>query len=242
MQMKPKLFPKNFIKIQTPPTLTIKERKDGALVIDPPTIGGGGQTITNTDTAVGSITKSGTDTYSGTSTDTGTSTSTSGAVALSRKDMNFAITGARIDSARPKQYYPDTKLNDESFDIVKPIPKGDLSGEENIELTGEPTLRDFLFDNLSRPELDDAKPRFILPDLGHPWEGVIAESSDSDDDSDGDQDDVPDGDNDNDSDDEPDRDDDHDFVDMAGYEAIKKHVLIKPPLAAKGTKGWLGRQ
>ncbi|MFN2444383.1 MAG: hypothetical protein ABR606_02145 [Vicinamibacterales bacterium] len=237
--MQKKLFAKNFLKIQTPPTLKITERKDGALVIGPPAIGGFGQTITNTDTAVGSITKSDTETHAGTSTDTATSTSTQGAVTLLDGGKSFPIVNARIDSARPERYQAEGEPNKDSFEVVTPIPKGSLEGDDNTKLAGEPAIRDFSVGTVARPPLDEATPTFTLPDLGQPWDGSVNQASDDDSDNDGDEDDVPDSDHDNDSDDEGDRDDDHDFLGAAGYDAIRQHTSVKPPLAPEGTKGRL---
>ncbi len=56
--MNPKLFPKNFIKIQTPPTLQARERRDGALVIEPPQYGEDPFTMRPTHTQGGSVIKS----------------------------------------------------------------------------------------------------------------------------------------------------------------------------------------
>jgi hypothetical protein len=238
-----KLFPKNFLTIQIPPTLRVKERRDGALIIYPPTQGDGRSTMRIMDTEAGTSTASNTNTNAGTSTEGQTWTRTRTATVLESEKEGFPVIAAGFASVYPTRDGSEPDLSQDSFQLAEPIPQGDPTSGANIHLTGEPKLTDFTVKNVVFPPADEAKPSFTLPDVSPPWDGGIATASDSDDDNPGDSDHDPDDDDDDDDDDGSDQGSNRDTTDLpGGFSGLKKHVQITPPFAPKGTKGKVRRR
>jgi len=242
--MESKLFPKNFLTIQVPPTIHVKERRDGALIIRPPAQGAQPSTMSTADTVAGTVTTSDTETHNGTSTNGETWTRTQKiATVLKSGEKGFPVIAAGFANAQPKSYSSEPDLSKDSFQITKPIPQADRRSDDDVHLVGEPRLADFTVKNVVIPPLDEAKPSFIFPDVSAPWEGSIATSFDRDEDDEEDSDDTEDSDDDNDSDDGSDQAGSNDTTDFpGGFAEVMKHVQVTPPFAPKGTKGKLRRR
>jgi hypothetical protein len=238
------LFPKNFLTIQVPPTIRVKERRDGAIVIEPPTRGDRSSTMSTTDTVSGTVSTSSTETYQGTSTegDTWTRTQKSATVLKSGKKV-FPVIAAGFSSVQHSGKSSKPDLSRDSFQITKPIPQSDPGSAADVRLTAEPRVTDFRVKNVIVPSPDEAKPIYSFPDVSPPWEGGVATQFDRDEDHPGDPDNDPDSDDDDDSDDGPDEATNSDTMDFpGGLRGLQKHIKVTPPLARKGPKGKVRRR
>lgn len=238
--MPKKLFPKNFLTIQVPPTLQVKERRDGALIIQPPTYGEGNSTMKAMDTSGGTVSTSTTRTNQGTSTDGQTWTRVQKiATVLKSGKRGFPVIAAGVESASPVGDRQRPALSKDSFQLDAPIPRGEPTSDGEAHLTTEPSLRDFKVENVVWPP-DQSGVSFTFPDVSPPWEGEVAAQFDRDDDNVGDTDNDQDNDDDNDSDDGTDQGNSADITDFpGGFTGLQKHVRITPPLAPKGTRAKL---
>jgi hypothetical protein len=245
--MAKKLFPKNFLTIQVPPTIQVKERRDGALVIHPPTRGDVASTMQVMDTAAGTVSTSTTRTNQGTSTEGQTWTRTQKiATVLKSGKKTFPVTAAGFASVSPTSGRPPKPdLSKDSFQLAEPIPTSESASDARTHLTGEPKLVDFNIKNVVVPPLEESARSFTFPDVGPapPWEGGVATQFDPDEDNPGDTDNDPDSDDDDDSDDGSDQGNNADTTDFpGGFSDLQKHIHVTPPLAPKGTKGKLRRR
>jgi hypothetical protein len=242
--MSKNLFPKNFLTVQVPPTIHVKERRDGAVVIQPPTHGDRPSTMQTTDTAAETVIRSSTETANGTSTDGGTWTRTQKiATVLKSGKKSFPVIAAGFSSVQHTSKGSKPDLSRDSFQITKPIPQSDPASAADVRLTAEPSVTGFTVKNVIVPSLDEARPTYTFPDVSPPWEGSVATQFDRDDDPGvGDTDNTPDSDDDDMSDDGPDQEVNSDTTDFpGGLRGLQKHIQITPPLAPKGKKGKLRR-
>jgi len=237
------LFPKNFLTVQVPPTIHVKERRDGALVIQPPTHGDRPSTMSTTETAAGTVTRSSTETYNGTSTNGEVWTrNLKTAIVLKSGKKAFPVIAAGFSSVQPTSKRSKPDLSRDSFQINKPIPQSDPASVADVRLTAEPRVTDFTVKNVIVPSPDEAKPTYTFPDVSPPWEGSVAAEFDRDEQNVPDTDNTPDSDDDDMSDDGSDEMANSDTTDFpGGLRGLQKHIQITPPLARKGTKGKLRR-
>ena len=161
------LFPKNFLTVQVPPTIHVKERRDGALVIQPPTHGDRPSTMQQTETVSGTTIESSTNTKvpsTSTSLDTHTRTPKTATVLKSGKKV-FPVIAAGFSSVQHSSKGSKPKLSRDSFVITKPIPRSDPAGAADVRLTAEPRVTDFTIKNVIVPSLDEAKLTYTFRDV-----------------------------------------------------------------------------
>jgi hypothetical protein len=232
------LFPKNFLTIQVPPTIRVKERRDGALVIEPPTRGDRSSTMSTAETVAGTVSTSSTETYQGTSTEGETHTRTlKSAMVLKSGKKVFPVIAAGFSSVQHSSRASKPDLSRDSFQVTKPIPQSNPGSAADVRLTAEPRVTDFRVKNVIVPSPDEAKPTYTFPDVSPPWDGGVAIQFDPDDDHPGDTDNDPDSDDDDDSDDGKDEGTNSDTMDFpGGLRGLQKHIKVNPSVGPQRDK------
>lgn len=241
MKKESKIFGKNFLKIQEPPTFIVKSRLDGATMIVPPSVEfPGGITMVTTHTNSGSITKSGTDTYQGTSTNVNTSTQTNNMLHLEGENNLFGIISSQAEKIKvvKQEEIKYTKLED--FQITNHHNSVKIDDDYNTKINSNLNINEVEIIEQRLPDFSNPGSfDFTLPARNNPIGGLV-NSSDSDSDDEGDEDDNSDSDNDNDADDEGDTDDREDLYDKVSFETFQKSLKVKLPLSGDDQKGRMG--